>query len=307
MDPTPPKPPDPPDPEVFVSPLSPINDEIRPGSPPSDNTFNNLYYLGTQSEESSNLQFQALIHQEPMDYTVENNRKRSNKEIDAGLVSSNKKVAVIAIQEQSSQNIQNPRVSQPTQVSDSSQSPQSNNTQSQSNQNHQNSTRQFYKESDTGPFIVHVVKEGESDQQVHPIMFGKLIFSLKIKNIKMGGIKKIGRNRLSIEFENPFGANEFLKNDTLGKSKYRCFIPSYNVTRLGVVKGLPIEFTEEDIIENITLPYGYSGKIIRARRLKYRKMDEATRTVSRLDSETVVLTFDALCIIRYQSISTNSL
>ncbi|KAJ2951418.1 hypothetical protein O0L34_g13562 [Tuta absoluta] len=87
MDPTPPKPPDPPDPEVFVSPLSPINDEIRPGFPPSDNTFNNLYYLGTQSQESSNLQFQALIHQEPMDYTVENNRKRSNKEIDAGLVS----------------------------------------------------------------------------------------------------------------------------------------------------------------------------------------------------------------------------
>ncbi|KAJ2947202.1 hypothetical protein O0L34_g16567 [Tuta absoluta] len=111
MDPTPPKPPDPPDPEVFVSPLSPINDEISPGSPPSDNTFNNLYYLGTESQESSNLQFQALIHQEPMDYTVENNRKRSNKEIDAGLVSSNKKVAVIAIQEQSSQNIQNTRVS----------------------------------------------------------------------------------------------------------------------------------------------------------------------------------------------------
>ncbi|KAI5640329.1 hypothetical protein NE865_07254 [Phthorimaea operculella] len=83
-----------------------------------------------------------------------------------------------------------------------------------------------------------------------------------------------------------------MKNTALAQSKFKCFIPSYNVTRLGVVKGIPTEFSEEDIIENIILPYGYNGKIIKARRLKHRKLDVATRTVSRLDSETVVLTFD---------------
>ncbi|KAI5638299.1 hypothetical protein NE865_09114 [Phthorimaea operculella] len=298
------KPPDPPDPQNFMTPLSPNITESPPGSPPSDDTFANLYYIGTQSQEP-NLnapQVQVQIHreQEPMDYTVDNNRKRSNNVIEDGLVSANKKVASIAAQGsdilntsqpiQSSQNSQYPCFSQLSQRFDESQ-PTSESPLSQPNQSSRNPTRQFYKDSDTGPFIVHIV-QGELDQQLHPIIFGKFIFSLKIKHIKMGGIKKIGRNRLSIEFDNPLGANDFMKNTALAQSKFKCFIPSYNVTRLGVVKGIPTEFSEEDIIENIILPYGYNGKIIKARRLKHRKLDVATRTVSRLDSETVVLTFD---------------
>lgn len=71
-----------------------------------------------------------------------------------------------------------------------------------------------YSESDSGPFIVHVQKEEESNSgfSIRPIKFGQLLFKNNIKNIARDGIKRIGRNRVSVEFTSARDANNFVKN-----------------------------------------------------------------------------------------------
>ncbi|XP_061704585.1 uncharacterized protein LOC133515951 [Cydia pomonella] len=108
--------------------------------------------------------------------------------------------------------------------------------------------------------------------------------------MKDGGIKKIGRNRLSIEFRSAAGANQFLSSSLATKSCKK-FIPSYHITKTGIARNIPTDFSNDDLPNLIRTPYG-CGKVVKARRLNFKKRNQADNTTQWAPSETVVLTFD---------------
>ncbi|CAK1580392.1 unnamed protein product [Parnassius mnemosyne] len=111
-----------------------------------------------------------------------------------------------------------------------------------------------YNSTDSGPFIVHVqVKEDSpnSDKTLNAISFGHFLKKLNIQNIVNGGLKRIGRNRITIEFSKFIDANLFLENPSVN-DKYKTFIPSFHVSRMGVIKGVPKDWTPEDIISELS-------------------------------------------------------
>ncbi|XP_047985544.1 uncharacterized protein LOC125225743 [Leguminivora glycinivorella] len=125
---------------------------------------------------------------------------------------------------------------------------------------------------------------------MHPVKFGQFLYTNGISNLKDGGIKKIGRNRLSVEFLSAAGANQFL-SCSLASNNCKKFIPSYHVTKTGIARNIPTDLSNEDLPNLISTPFG-CGKVVKARRLNFKKRNPSDNSTQWAPSETVVLTFD---------------
>ncbi|KAJ8716723.1 hypothetical protein PYW07_006201 [Mythimna separata] len=151
--------------------------------------------------------------------------------------------------------------------------------------------RIIYTKMDNPPYIVHVSLKHEqtSGTVLQPIKFGMFLTTNNVSNVRLDGIKRIGRNRVSVEFKSYQDANSFLNNTILTKNSYIASIPQYNITRMGIVRDIPVEWSEDDVIKHIQVPEG-CGPVIKARRMS-RKVISSGITEWK-PTQTVVLTFD---------------
>ncbi|XP_028170146.1 uncharacterized protein LOC114359832 [Ostrinia furnacalis] len=148
-----------------------------------------------------------------------------------------------------------------------------------------------YSDQDKGPFLVHV-SHMETDPSspvfIQPMRFGKFLVTNRIQGIVLDGVKKIGRNRISVEFVSPSAANNFLNNEILPLYKYVASIPTYNVTRMGLIRNIPTDWTMEELAETLTTPDG-CGILLKARRLNRKQVRDGQS--SWVPTQTVVVTF----------------
>ncbi|KAF9812372.1 hypothetical protein SFRURICE_005483, partial [Spodoptera frugiperda] len=150
-----------------------------------------------------------------------------------------------------------------------------------------------YNVEDSGPFIVHVSRVADSPNSgvsLKPIRLGAFLVEGGVESVKKDGIRAVGRNRLSVEFNSAKAANEFLDHQLLDRHRLKAEIPSYNVSRLGLVRGVPTEWTMEEFVGATDYKEGY-GKIVKARRLN-RKIKKDDGSSSWLPTQSVVLTFE---------------
>lgn len=148
-----------------------------------------------------------------------------------------------------------------------------------------------YGPSDKGPFLVHISREEAgpaSGTTIRPIVFGQFLYEKEIKNIVLDGVKNIGRNRISVEFKSATDANQFLSHPALASSKYLASIPTYNITRVGVVRDIPADWSMEEFVKAVEVPAN-CGDIIKARRINRKSLLEGV--VEWVPTRTVVLTF----------------
>lgn len=150
--------------------------------------------------------------------------------------------------------------------------------------------RKRYLDQDVAPFLIHVSKDCEisSSSSLRPIKFGHFLHHNNIKDVAKDGVKRIGRNRVSVQFKTAVAANSFLDHPGLAAAKYNAVIPSYNVTRMGIVRSVPVEWTLEELVSSIEVPDGF-GRVIRARRLNKKSIENNTPIWT--PTPTVVLTF----------------
>lgn len=165
--------------------------------------------------------------------------------------------------------------------------------------------RSEYTANDIAPYVVHVQRDStDAGATFHPISFGNFLKKNNIQNICNGSIKKIGRNRITVAFTSYMAANSFITNNKLVDFKLKAFIPSYNITRMGLVRGVPADWDLDEIKENISVPVG-CGEIIKTRRLNYKVMVDGSPTWK--PSQTVVLTFDGQVLPKRVFMCYNSL
>ncbi|KAL4706312.1 hypothetical protein ACJJTC_004921 [Scirpophaga incertulas] len=148
-----------------------------------------------------------------------------------------------------------------------------------------------YSENDSAPFIVYINKlssDPSSGAVLHPIKFGQFLHKNNIKNIKPDGVKRIGRNRISVEFKSYNDANAFLDHPALALAKYEALIPSHHITRMGIVRQVPVEWSLEEIVDAIEIPQGF-GSIVRARRLNRKTFTDGSPVW--IPTQTIVFTF----------------
>lgn len=149
-----------------------------------------------------------------------------------------------------------------------------------------------YSSNEEAPFIVYVSRvepDPSAGFTIRLLKFAQFLHINKVEGIKSGGLSLVGRNRISVEFSNLDLANNFLANPLLTANKYEAIIPRFHITRMGVVRDVPTEWTLEDFVNNIDTPTN-CGPVISARRLN-RKVKKPDLPITWSPTTTVVLTF----------------
>ncbi|CAH2221495.1 jg1322 [Pararge aegeria aegeria] len=148
-----------------------------------------------------------------------------------------------------------------------------------------------YVSDDKGPFIVYVsreVSDPSAGTSIRAINFGQFLHKHKVSSILNDGVKNVGRNKISVEFTSAQSANDFLTNPILEISKFKAFIPTYNITRMGLVRGVPSDWHLDEFVKSIEIPSG-CGEILKARRLNRKQVNDSG--VTWVPTQSVVVTF----------------
>lgn len=146
-------------------------------------------------------------------------------------------------------------------------------------------------QTDKGPYIVQVSRTEDdpaAGSTIRSLKFGQFLFKNGISNIKPDGVKNVGRNRISIEFKTADAANVFLEHPSLTPAKYSASIPAYNISRMGLARGIPVDFSMEELVHSVVVPDGF-GSVVRARRLNRKTFVDGVPTW--IPTQSVVLTF----------------
>lgn len=162
---------------------------------------------------------------------------------------------------------------------------------------HQNINKDsnLYGEGSQGPFLVFIqykplqMVEGDlpHNLNIFPLTVGKLIETNKVPGVL--SIKKTGRNRIEVSLKSGSSANFLVNAEFLKAKSYFAFIPSFATVRLGLVKGLDNDLTDEEILQAINASNACVAKNIR--RLNFRSSNP-DGTVVWKPSRTVVITFE---------------
>lgn len=154
-----------------------------------------------------------------------------------------------------------------------------------------------YRDTDKGPFLVHITKtepDLSSGVSLQVLKVAQLLHKYNVQAIVEGSIKSVGRNKIAVNFKSALDANNFLSVSFLSENKLSASIPRYHVSRMGVVRDIPTEWSLEELVEGMHFPSGleseFSGRVIKARRLS-RKIHRDGQPPEWIPSKTVVLTF----------------
>lgn len=145
----------------------------------------------------------------------------------------------------------------------------------------------FYSRDIPGPYVVFV--QNLDNSYLHPLKFGNFLFKKSSLSIKPISIKPENRYKISLTFDNYISANEFVKSCFVKEHKLKAFVPSYKVIKSGLVRDIPLELTESDIIENSST----NGliKILKVRRLNRKEINKETKVLKWVPSTTCIITF----------------
>jgi len=96
-----------------------------------------------------------------------------------------------------------------------------------------------YSTDDKGPFIGHVSRSSPdlaTGTSIRPIKFGQFLSTHKVENSCKYGVKRVGRNTISVEFLFANDANKFSTTPIFSLCKYTASNRAFNITRMGLVR-----------------------------------------------------------------------
>lgn len=151
-----------------------------------------------------------------------------------------------------------------------------------------NYTRLFL-ENDSANYTVYVEsKEKEKLGNKNPIKLTGLL-NENVKGITC--VSRINAYKIGVNFQKAADANSFIKLDNfLSKHKFRAFIPAHLIEKVGVIKFVPTDLSNEDIYKNISS----DAEIISIKRFMKRNADKKLMPMS-----SVAITFSTTTLPRY--------
>ncbi|XP_070169673.1 uncharacterized protein [Polyergus mexicanus] len=143
-----------------------------------------------------------------------------------------------------------------------------------------------YTKSCQGPFEIVITSTGAANTSIHPLTVGRLLSSTLKKDI--AEIKKLGFSKISAQFKSREAANNLINNPILNANNLIAYIPSYRVSRQGIIRNVPLVLAESTIKEEIDCSVGINS----VRRLNRKVIDSSTRSVSYAPSKSIAIIFE---------------
>nr|XP_026500138.1 uncharacterized protein LOC113403767 [Vanessa tameamea] len=148
-----------------------------------------------------------------------------------------------------------------------------------------------YSDNDKGPFIVHMsweISDPASGTTIRSIKFGQFLHTHKVSVIINDGLKNVGHNKISVVFSTSNTANLFLVYPIIEMCKYKATVPTFNVTRMGLIKDVPVDRIMEELATSLDLPTG-CGEVLKVRHLNRKTYTDGVPTW--VPTQSVVITF----------------
>jgi len=145
-----------------------------------------------------------------------------------------------------------------------------------------------YARSNQGLFYVYIQSTATLPSPIHPLSIGRSL--VKLYNNEIKEIKKLGFSKVSIKFKFKEAANQLITLQPLKEQNCICYIPNYRIYRQGVIKGVPVDISAEELRPGIATPV----EITAIHRLNHKitiineKIEKETKIVP---SSSVVLSF----------------
>ncbi|XP_014235551.2 mediator of RNA polymerase II transcription subunit 13-like [Trichogramma pretiosum] len=132
----------------------------------------------------------------------------------------------------------------------------------------------YYRENIPGPYSVWV-RSTVSNKEVSQFKIGSLVYR-KYDSIK--NICRRSRSKVEIIVTSRTQANTLANDTSFKKHDLETYVPGFRRTRKGVIKGIDLEFSDEDILDGITC----SGpmKVMEVRRMSRKNKQHSTQDVN---------------------------
>jgi len=110
-----------------------------------------------------------------------------------------------------------------------------------------------YCSKDKPPYLVQIQPVHDTDStSFHPLHISRTLSQIFPREILE--IRKIGRNRITVEMRTYEAANRLVENKSLKDCNLKAFIPIHRILRIGIIKDVPQDFSTDMIRESIAFP-----------------------------------------------------
>lgn len=148
-----------------------------------------------------------------------------------------------------------------------------------------------YDMSDMGPYVVYLESLDKNIGNLHAMTIGKLIFRNQSPIASsILNLEKSGKNRIKLTFRTFSSANNFLDSDFLKNNNLEAYIPQFLTRRMGVIRAIDLDISNEELQNFIQPISGNTFKILEVRRLN-RKIISESGLVSFTPTTSVLVTF----------------
>lgn len=132
------------------------------------------------------------------------------------------------------------------------------------------------------------------------MVIGRLLYADSKNDILE--LKKIGHSKINIRLKTGEAANKLISSQIFKEKKYNVYIPLYRVARKGIIRGVPLDLTEGEILKGLEA----KSVIISIQRLNRRKREISVSTHNNesasgnlIPSQTVLITFRGQSLPEY--------
>lgn len=129
-----------------------------------------------------------------------------------------------------------------------------------------------FDETSAGPFIIQVYdKRGLRLGNLSLMSFGS---RLRGHNKGITLLFRSGSDRFNIRFDNPWDANDMIDNKIkLVDPNFAAYIPDFALVKIGLIRGVDVDLSEEKILEGIEIVDDASAKVIKVQRMSVQRED----------------------------------
>lgn len=131
----------------------------------------------------------------------------------------------------------------------------------------------MYEKGDKGPYLIHIQRQSEDAQQIKPLLTLQVSRLLDRAGIKYDLLESLTRRTWIASFNSLSAANSAVENAYLRELQLTATIPSYQIFRKGVIRGIPNDYTIPELITSINYD-NKSVKAVEGYRLKRRTVKQ---------------------------------
>lgn len=114
-----------------------------------------------------------------------------------------------------------------------------------------------YEQTDQGPYrvMIEIIDSQNGTIKINKLTLANVLRKMFTYKTHIMDMKNIGRNKVMVYLNNFQLANRLTNDENLRLKNYRAYIPRHLISVTGVIAGVPLDISEDEVMEDIISEY----------------------------------------------------